>query len=150
MPDTPQNQMEYPQIYNQKPGVGFPLARLGVVISLACGAVLDLRICAYAGKGTGELSLFKKLWGVFRTGDVVLTDCLMSSWTELTMLNLRGVDSVTRLNRARRSADFRRGKRLGKDDHIVCWPKPMKPRACLLYTSPSPRDQRGSRMPSSA
>ena len=24
------------------------------------------------------------------------------------------------------------------------------PRACLLYTSPSPRDQRGSRMPSSA
>ena len=45
------------------------------------------------------------------------------------MLNQRGVDSVTRLNKARRSADFRRGKRLGKDDHIVCWPKPMKPRA---------------------
>ena len=27
---------------------------------------------------------------------------------------------------------------------------PMLFRACLLYTSPSPRDQRGSRMPSSA
>ena len=26
----------------------------------------------------------------------------------------------------------------------------LEPRACLLYTSPSPRDQRGSRMPSSA
>ena len=26
----------------------------------------------------------------------------------------------------------------------------MRPVACLLYTSPSPRDQRGSRMPSSA
>ena len=25
-----------------------------------------------------------------------------------------------------------------------------KPKSCLLYTSPSPRDQRGSRMPSSA
>ena len=25
-----------------------------------------------------------------------------------------------------------------------------RPRGCLLYTSPSPRDQRGSRMPSSA
>ena len=129
MPDTLQNQKEYPQIYNQKPGVGFPLARMGVVISLACGAVLDLRICAYSGKGTGEISLFKRLWGMFCTGDVVLTDCLMSSWTELMMLNQRGVDSVTRLNKARRSADFRRGKRLGKDDHIVCWPKPMKPRA---------------------
>ena len=27
---------------------------------------------------------------------------------------------------------------------------PMKVQVCLLYTSPSPRDQRGSRMPSSA
>ena len=26
----------------------------------------------------------------------------------------------------------------------------MNPYICLLYTSPSPRDQRGSRMPSSA
>ena len=26
----------------------------------------------------------------------------------------------------------------------------IQPKACLLYTSPSPRDQRGSRMPSSA
>ena len=129
MPDTAPNQEEYPQIYNQKPGVGFPLARLGVIISLACGAVLDLKVCSYSGKGTGELSLFKRLWGMFNAGDVVLTDCLMCSWTELVMLNQRGVDSVTRLNKARRSADFRRGKRLGKDDHIVCWPKPMKPRA---------------------
>ena len=30
-----------------------------------------------------------------------------------------------------------------REDHIVSY-------ACLLYTSPSPRDQRGSRMPSSA
>ena len=29
-------------------------------------------------------------------------------------------------------------------------PKPLWNKACLLYTSPSPRDQRGSRMPSSA
>ena len=28
--------------------------------------------------------------------------------------------------------------------------KQINPGACLLYTSPSPRDQRGSRMPSSA
>ena len=29
-------------------------------------------------------------------------------------------------------------------------PAPKLPKNCLLYTSPSPRDQRGSRMPSSA
>ena len=28
--------------------------------------------------------------------------------------------------------------------------QPSKAKSCLLYTSPSPRDQRGSRMPSSA
>ena len=28
--------------------------------------------------------------------------------------------------------------------------RPNRPVRCLLYTSPSPRDQRGSRMPSSA
>ena len=28
--------------------------------------------------------------------------------------------------------------------------KKLNPYGCLLYTSPSPRDQRGSRMPSSA
>ena len=33
----------------------------------------------------------------------------------------------------------------GRDMKIICVEK-----ACLLYTSPSPRDQRGSRMPSSA
>ena len=129
MPDTPKNQQAYPQLYNQAPGVGFPIARIAAVISLSCGAVLDLGICRYAGKGQGELSLLRKMWDLFRPGDVVLTDCLMCSWTELVMLKQRGVDSVTRLNKARRKADFRRGKRLDKDDHIVRWPKPPKPRS---------------------
>ena len=31
-----------------------------------------------------------------------------------------------------------------------CWREPEDHDSCLLYTSPSPRDQRGSRMPSSA
>ena len=35
-----------------------------------------------------------------------------------------------------------------KDQQVVA--RPMRDHPCLLYTSPSPRDQRGSRMPSSA
>ena len=36
-------------------------------------------------------------------------------------------------------------------DHCICYAmKAASNQACLLYTSPSPRDQRGSRMPSSA
>jgi hypothetical protein len=129
MPDTPENQQAYPQLYNQQPGVGFPIARIAAIISLCCGAVLDLGVCRYAGKGQGELSLLRRLWDLFRPGDVLLTDCLLSTWTEMVMLKGRGVDSVSRLNKATRKADFRRGKRLGKDDHIVRWLKPRKPRS---------------------
>jgi len=127
MPDTPENQQAYPQPYNQRPGLGFPLARIAAIFSLSCGAVLDLGISRYAGKGQGELSLLRALWDIFRPGDVLLTDRLMCSWAEILLLKQRGVDSVTRLSK--RQADFRRGQRLGKGDHIVQWRKPGKPRS---------------------
>lgn len=127
MPDTPENQKAYPQPDTQHPGLGFPLARIAAIFSLSCGAVLDLGFARYAGQGQGELSLLRRMWGIFRPGDVVLTDRLMCSWTELVMLQQRGVQSVTRLNK--RTADFRRGTRLGRGDHVVRWPKPTKPRS---------------------
>ena len=128
MPDTPQNQSAYPQPVVQKPGLGFPLARIAAVFSLACGAVLDVAICRYAGKGQSELGMLRALWNMFRPGDVLLADHLMCSWTEMVMLKQRGVDCVCRFT-SHRKADFRRGKRLGQDDHIVQWPKPAKPRS---------------------
>jgi Transposase DDE domain len=128
MPDTPRNQAEYPQPDTQKPGLGFPLARIAAIFSLACGAVLDVGICRYAGKGQSELGLLRTLWGLFRPGDVLLADRLMCAWAEMAMLKQRGVDSVCRLS-SHRAADFRRGKRLGPGDHLVKWAKPMKPRS---------------------
>ena len=68
MPDTPANQAAYPQVYNQGPGVGFPIARLGAVFSLACGAVVTLGFSRYAGKGQGEVSLLRRLWDVLAPG----------------------------------------------------------------------------------
>jgi len=127
MPDTPANQRAYPQPDTQKPGLGFPLARIAVVFSLACGAVLDLAIRRYAGKGQSELAMLRTLWNLFHPGDVVLADRLMCSWVDMVMLKNRGVDTVTAL--CRRKGDFRRGKRLGNGDHIVQWSKPRKPRS---------------------
>ena len=129
MPDTPENQAAYPQVYNQKPGLGFPIARIGVITSLACGAVLNLGFCRYAGKGQGEVSLLRRLWDVLRRGDVLLADSLLSNWTGIVLLQERGVDLVSRLNKAHRKADFRRGIRLGDDDHIVRWRKPTSIRS---------------------
>ena len=51
MPDTDDNRCEYPLAYNQTPGTSFAIARIGALISLSCGAILDLGICRYAGKG---------------------------------------------------------------------------------------------------
>jgi hypothetical protein len=41
MADTEANQRQYPQARTQKPGVGFPIARIVVIFSLAVGAVID-------------------------------------------------------------------------------------------------------------
>jgi hypothetical protein len=128
MPDTVENQRAYPQPICQKPGLGFPLARIAAVFSLACGAVLDVGICRYAGKGQSELGMLRQLWDVFLPGEVMLADRLMCAWTEMVMLKQRGVESVCRLT-SHRTADFRRGRRLGKDDHIVVWLKPARPRS---------------------
>ncbi|UOA08989.1 hypothetical protein [Methylobacter sp. S3L5C] len=47
MPDTPENQADFPQLDSQKPGLGFPIARMVVLISLAAGTVLDYSLGAY-------------------------------------------------------------------------------------------------------
>ena len=122
MPDTSANQKDYPQIPSQRPGLGSPIVRVGAIVSLSCGAIIGLGFRRFAGKGQSELNLLHQLWGLFSPGDVMLADRLMCSWREMVMLKQRGVDTVTCL--CRRTADFRRGKRLGKGDHIVLWPKP--------------------------
>src|SRR5262245_47561959 len=128
MPDTPENRAEYPLAYNQVPGTNFAIARIGAIISLSCGAILDLGICRYAGKGQGEVSLLRWLWDVLRPGDVLLGDRLMSGWVGMNLLKQRGVDTVSRLS-AHRRADFRKGIRLGQDDHLVEWKMPTSIRS---------------------
>ena len=90
---------------------------------------MNLGFCQYAGKGQGEVSLLRRLWDALRPGDLLLTDALMTNWTNIVMLKGRRVELVGRLNKAHRTADFRRGKRLGHEDHVVQWPKPTSIRS---------------------
>jgi len=128
LPDTPEDRREYPLACNQVPGTNFAIARIGAIISLSCGAILDLGICRYAGQGQGEVSLLRRLWDTLRPGDVLLGDRLISGWVGMHRLKQRGVDTVSRLS-AHRRADFRKGTRLGKDDHLVVWSKPTSIRS---------------------
>lgn len=126
MPDTPANQAEYPQNPTQKPGLGFPLARLVVVFCLATGTVLEAALGRYEGKQTGENALLRTLADGFEPGDVLLADRYYGGWFDLALWRQRGVDAVSRLHQHRR-ADFRRGRKLGPGDHVVAWPRPGRP-----------------------
>jgi hypothetical protein len=126
MADTPENQAEYPQLKSQKPGCGFPIARILVVFSLSVGTVLEAAIAKYQGKLTGENSLFRQLHDMLSAGDVVLADRYFSGWFDVALVHRRGVDIVVRKHQLR-ATDFRRGVRLGKDDQLVRWRKPQRP-----------------------
>lgn len=126
MPDTPENQAEYPQVPGQRPGCGFPIARIVVVFSLAVGTVLDAALGKYQGKQTGENSLFRTLHGLLQERDVVLADRYFSGWFDIALLQQLGVDIVVRKHQLR-ATDFRTGRRLGPNDHLVCWSKPQRP-----------------------
>jgi hypothetical protein len=127
MPDTAENQKAWPQPPTQKPGLGFPLVRLVAVLSLNCAAVLGLAIGPYAGKQSGETALLRGLLesdpDALRAGDVLLADRYYASYWMLALLRGRGVDGVFRQHQLR-ATDFRRGRRLGREDHVVVWRKP--------------------------
>jgi Transposase DDE domain len=126
MPDTPENQVVYPQARTQKPGLGFPVARIVAIISLATGAVRDLAIGPYKGKETGETSLFRALLPRLKAGEVLLGDRVFASFFGIAQLVARDIDGVFRIHQ-RRKIDFRRGHCLGAEDHRVLWRKPPRP-----------------------
>ena len=125
MPDTPENQAAYPQAKTQAAGLGFPIARILVVFSLAVGTVLEAAIGPYQGKQTSELALLRQVIRQFQPGDIALADRFFCSYWVIAALQDRGVDVVVRLHQ-RRKADFRRGRRLGREDHLVNWTKPQQ------------------------
>jgi hypothetical protein len=125
MPDTAANQKEYPQPPSQKPGLGFPVARIVVVFCLACGSVLEAALAPYLGKRTGENALLRGLEHGLEPDDVLLADRYFSGYFDIAWWQAREVDVVTRLHQRRR-CDLRRGLRLGANDHLVMWSKPTQ------------------------
>ena len=126
MPDTAANQAAYPQPNTQKKGVGFPMARASAILSLATACALDVAIGPYSGKETGETALLRSLLGSFSAGDLLVADRYYCSFLMIALLLQRRVEVCARLHQRRR-ADFRRGRRLGPDDHLITWTKPPRP-----------------------
>ena len=126
MPATPQNLAEFPHPRTQKKGVGLPIARAVAIISLATACLTDATIGPYKGKETGETALLRSMLASLPAGDIAVFDRHYCSFMMIALLQLQDVDTCARLHQ-KRNSDFRRGTRLGKNDHLIVWTKPARP-----------------------
>lgn len=120
MPDTPENQMEYPQPSGQKTGCGFPIMRILAVFSLATGALLS---CARSSLHSGETSLLGKIASAFSEGDIMLADRGFCSYAIIAGLMGRSVDVLVRM-KERKIKNYVVTRKLGKNDFLIRWMRP--------------------------
>jgi putative transposase len=126
MPDTEDNQKAFPQPGSQAKGIGFPMARLVILFSLATAMSTAMAMGPHKGKKTGETALLRELFGLLEPGDIVLGDRYYCSYFMIALLRALGIDVVVRIHQ-RRHYDFRGGRHLGPGDHVVRWFKPLRP-----------------------
>ena len=122
MPDTVKNQEAYPQPSSQKPGCGFPIAKICVIFSLACGAAVAL---ASDVLNTHDLKLARKLYKELNPKDVLLGDRAFCAYADLLLIKKLGCDAVFRKHQSRKTP-MRNGKVIGSSDKLVIWHKPKK------------------------
>lgn len=121
MPDTPANQAQWPQSASQKPGCGFPQARICACFCLATGAVLSHRL---GHRKQQELPLLRAQWATFKRDDILLGDKGFCSYYDVWQLAQRGVDSVFTLARRTPVSASNAQAVLGDNDLLIEWPKP--------------------------
>jgi hypothetical protein len=125
MPDTPENQRDFPQQGGQKPGLGFPICRLVGITCLSSGVLVNAATGRFQGKGGDEKTLLRSLQDTFTSGDIILADAFFATYFFIAAMQVKGVDIVMMQHGTRKkSTDFRRGRRLGGRDHVIVINKP--------------------------
>ena len=119
MADTDENQEEYPQMKSQRPGCGFPIARMVGVFSLATGAINFMALGPYKGKQTGETSLLRSIFGRILPGRSLLADRCYASFWLMAMGEMRSIELVARVHYLHK-VDFRRGLKQGASRSTRC------------------------------
>jgi len=127
LPDTEENQAEYPQSNSQKEGLGFPICRLVALLCLGSGALLNAATGPCKGKGSDEQSLLRSILDTLKGDDILLGDAFYATYFLLCELVNRGVDGVFEQHGSRkRSTDFSKGEKLGARDHLIVLNKPKQ------------------------
>lgn len=125
-PDTPENQAKYPQNPAQAEGIGFPILRCVVLISLVTGMLCDLAYAAYVGKETGETALLRQIKGSLRRGDTLVADSYYCTYWLVAMCMSMGVNVVMK-NHHKRDDNPLGAKRLSERERLVTWLRPERP-----------------------
>jgi len=123
MPDSKENQEDWPQYKSQKPGCGFPNAAICACFNLHNGALLSYEV---GNKKSHELPMLRKQWDTFKAGDIFLGDKGFCSYFDQFCFKDRGVDSIITLARRMPMSDIEAVKVLGKDDFLIQWKKPVR------------------------
>jgi len=143
MPDTPALQAAFGQSTEQRPGYGFPVARLLGLFHAGTGVLLKLLVAPLL---THDLAQVQAVYPSLQEGDVLVADRGLCSYAHLALLVQAGVHAVLRVG-ARQMVDFTPGRpfvkpsvpwtpavkgtprsrwlaALGVHDQLVTWLKP--------------------------
>ncbi|MDZ4872194.1 MAG: IS4 family transposase ISAcma16 [Chroococcidiopsis cubana SAG 39.79] len=120
MPDTLENQKAYPQPKTQKPGCGFPIAKIGVIFSLATGAAVALCIDVL---NTHDIKLARKLYQFLNPLDILLGDRAFCAYADIAAIKNLGCEAIFRKHQSR-TTSIRKGRIVGNCDKLVTWYKP--------------------------
>jgi hypothetical protein len=146
MPDTPALQAAFGQPTEQRPGCGFPVARLLGLFHAGTGVLLKLVVAPLL---THDLAQVQVVHPSLQEGDVLVADRGLCSYAHLALLVQASVQAVLRVG-ARQIVDFTPGrsfvrpsvrrtpavkgiprsrwlKALGIHDQLVVW---LKPKTC--------------------
>ena len=146
MPDTPALQDTFGQSTEQRPGCGFPVARLLGLFHAGTGVLLKLVVAPLL---THDLAHVQAVHPSLEEGDVLVADRGLCSYAHVALLVQAGVHAVLRVG-ARQIVDFTPGrpfvrpsvrrtpavkglprsswrKTLGVHDQLVTW---LKPKTC--------------------
>lgn len=118
--DTEGNQKKYPQPNTQKKGCGFPVMGVAGVLNHAHGGWEGFVVSEFTEH---DHKVAHRLIEYFDKGDLALADTAYSSYELIVRFSLKGVFSLMPLHQARK-ADFRKGKKIGRNQRVYTWEKP--------------------------
>lgn len=129
LPDTAENQAQYPQPCTQEAGCGFPVMQGVALLNLCHGGWEQV---AESKLDEHELSAMDHLVTFVGKDEVLLSDRAYCSYELIARLSGREAHFIGRHHQARK-IDFRRGKKLGPDQRLVKWARPLSqpPGSCL-------------------